>query len=771
MQTTNLFKATLIYIIGIIIGRYFYSNNFTYYFSLIIFTAVSAYFLKKHIPAKRFIFFTSVLLLGIINYKWNEPYINIADKNQQIQLEGTVNSIPLNAGNITRLVLDLKKIVLSNKTEKYFKNVFVNVNIYNPDREYFYGDVLNIKGDLNLPQKRRNPGGIDKKALQEINNITGVINASQKNVYKIGFNPDKRIKFSLFSLRKKIVSEIKKYLSSPYDSIFLGIMLGEKEELSSDIFELLQKGGIAHIISVSGLHIGILSFILYLLFSPLPVSPGFKSILNIVLIISYTILTGASDLSIRAAGLVSIFHITGLFKRNTEIVNYLWLALLITLLISPLSLFSAGLILSYAVTFCLICFTPIFENYFSKLPHTIRMPLSGSLAAQIGALPLTVYYFYTFSIGALFINLIILPLVGIIMPLGFAFIVSTFIFPQAASILAEVICFLINLTVKITSFFISIPGSYFFIPTPPVIIIISYFIFILCFLYKSSFMKKFGLFQILLVLNFYIWKSVLTYNGWLMKINFIDVGQGDAIFTVLPGNKNILVDTGPISGGNEVENYLRNNGVWKIDTLIITHADLDHAGGLIRIIKHFSIDNIYFNLSYAKTLNDTEKGLKISLASKYNDIKSAYRGDKIPLSPYVSCLVINPPKDSNFTFSNDNSLSQQIWYKNFSLIFTGDMGYRPEKQILNSCIIKPATVLKVSHHGSKSSTSRAFLLAIQPDVAVISAGINNKFGHPNTDTLEKLKQLRSKIYRTDQNGMISIITDGIYYKVITFLSE
>ena len=243
-----------------------------------------------------------------------------------------------------------------------------------------------------------------------------------------------------------------------------------------------------------------------------------------------------------------------------------------------------------------------------------------------------------------------------------------------------------------------------------------------------------------------------------MKVHYIDVGQGDSIFIELPNEKNILIDAGEIEAGEKVVNYLKKLNIEKIDYLFATHPHSDHIGGLVKVINSFKIGSIYMPkvnsnstiyLDLLKTID--EKGKKIRVAtSNHNVIKT----DDLMLT------ILSPNKD--YEALNNYSIVLKLTYKNISFLFTGDIEYDAETNIVGD--IK-SDVLKVGHHGSNSSTSLNFLKRVNPKIAVISVGKNNDYGHPKEKIINRLKENNIKIYRTDLNGDIIITTDGSKMKV------
>ncbi len=243
----------------------------------------------------------------------------------------------------------------------------------------------------------------------------------------------------------------------------------------------------------------------------------------------------------------------------------------------------------------------------------------------------------------------------------------------------------------------------------------------------------------------------------LLKVHFIDVGQADCILAQLPGGENMLVDAGNNDDGDRVVSYLRSAGVDKIDFLVGTHPHEDHIGGLDMVINNFDIGKVYMpkvnhtTKTYRDVLSAVKaKGLKITTAGAGVEMFNNAGVDAIMLAPV----------NSGYEELNDYSAVIKLSYKNVKFLLTGDAEEISEKEILNAGYDVKADVLKVGHHGSRSSTSPAFLKAVSPQYAVISVGNDNDYGHPHRETLQKLKKANVKVFRTDQDGTMVFSTDG-----------
>lgn len=246
-----------------------------------------------------------------------------------------------------------------------------------------------------------------------------------------------------------------------------------------------------------------------------------------------------------------------------------------------------------------------------------------------------------------------------------------------------------------------------------------------------------------------------SYNHNL-DVYFLNIGQGDATLVVLPNQKVILIDGGPIESGKELLRVLHNLKIKKIDLLIATHPDIDHIGGLTTVLRKIKVDRV---LDSGKTYNtQTYFNYKKLIKKKDIPLKKAKEGKYIKLDPTVKIQILNDAKEKEE--NNESSIVLKITYQNADILLTGDADVFVEEQILSKGYHISADILKVGHHGSYTSTSPRFLEQVHPIYAIISSAKNNEYGHPHKRVLERLKEQNVKIYRTAQIGTISVHTDG-----------
>lgn len=248
-----------------------------------------------------------------------------------------------------------------------------------------------------------------------------------------------------------------------------------------------------------------------------------------------------------------------------------------------------------------------------------------------------------------------------------------------------------------------------------------------------------------------------------MVTHFIDVGQGDCAL-IQVNNKNLLIDSGTSDSKQKLIRYLKKNNITKLDYIVVTHPHEDHIGGMASVIKNFEVGEFYAPkaITSTQTFNDMIDALR----AKNLKIKIATPNISLNLGPNTTCVMLSPNK-TTYDNLNNYSCTLKITYKNSTYLFTGDIETQAEDEIMANGYDISAQVLKVAHHGSKTSSSQEFLNKVSPKIAIISCGIDNDYGHPNKETLDRLKILNTIIYRTDLDKTIVLISDGTNIKKLT----
>ncbi|HBG5343416.1 TPA: MBL fold metallo-hydrolase [Clostridioides difficile] len=242
----------------------------------------------------------------------------------------------------------------------------------------------------------------------------------------------------------------------------------------------------------------------------------------------------------------------------------------------------------------------------------------------------------------------------------------------------------------------------------------------------------------------------------LLSIHMIDVGQGDSILIQTPTNKNILIDGGDEDSENIITSYLRQKRIKTIDIIIATHPDSDHIGSLDNVIKKFNVNSVY--MPEQSTDSEAYQNLINSCTDKDLSIQYLYKDDVLNIDNNINIYVLSPSYIQEE--SNLNSIVFKLTFNDNSFLFMGDAEEENEKEILRSFELNNINFIKIGHHGSNSSSSLEFIKKISPDIAAISCGYKNQYGHPHREVINNLKQNHVSIYRTDRIGDIVFYSDG-----------
>ena len=772
-----------LYIIGIIYGR-FISVNLIFLFSIVIsLMLISIISFVKQWNITTALLFLIIFLIGILNYN--------------------LNSNPIGANHIANFIEDKKLTIICTVLDKeYYPNQdkisfkvkvsqierkdysiktqgLILVNTYLGDCPYEYGDVLKIKGKLEKPIRQKNFGEFDYELYLAREKIFTYLNIWQeKDIRKIGEDDSNfLVSFSL-SARDKIKEITRQILPSPYNYLLIGMLLGEKGFIPPNLKEVFAEAGIMHILAVSGLHVGIIAMALIAFLSILRLPQKLKLPLLILILIMYASITGFRPSVLRAT-IMFILLIGGkLINRNRNLNISLFFAAFLILLSNPLILYDAGFLLSFIVTFFIINLTPILQGLLSKIVIWIRSPLAVSTAAWIGIFPLSAYFFSKVSIISIVSNIFIIPLTGIAVILGFVTFFIGLVSISLAGITANINYLMLSLITLVAKSFSLLPFAFIYVAQPSIMVIALYYLtvfFIIEIFYKKILSRKIKKKATLIVLSVILLIIIVQvfYPADNLKVNFINVGEGDCILIEAPNKINILIDGGgtPQSdfdvGSKIVIPYLRRKGINKINLLILTHPHLDHLEGLLPVIREFRVDMV---LDSGLICDSSEYKEFISIIQKkgipYHQAKA---GDNFIFSNNLEIFLLNPLYDSDFYNEfdfNNASIVVKLFYKNADFLFTGDIEEATEKKLLVWQNILQSDILKVGHHGSETSTNLEFLDKVNPSIAVITVG-KNHFGHPSQKIIERLKDRNIQIYRTDENGTIIIRTNGQEYWIRT----
>lgn len=652
------------------------------------------------------------------------------------------------------------KYTVKARTGKYKNKKFI-VYINKKNKKLLeYGDLIKIKGEYSAPEVARNYKGFDYSQYLKTLNIYGTIKVEESKI--INKNQLSPILISINNIKEKMIDNANRNMPKRTANLLLGILIGERDNIQEDIIESFRTANLSHILAVSGAHTSYIILGITYLISKSKTPKRIGYIITIINLLIFIIITGASYSVVRACIMAIVVIGAKICYRKENFFTSICISLIIILIQNPFAINDIGLKLSFMGTAGIVIFNKSITNFFIKLKikQKIAEALSVTFSAQLMIMPITILNFNTISLTFFISNILASPLLGIIIIFGFISIFISSILNPISKVLFLILHIFLELLILVSKVTEKIPGSSILVKTPNILFAIVYYILILFFNYffvikqnpTRRFHKKiikiitiknikngFKVIAVVFLIMLLLTRIVRIINPTL-KIYFIDVGQGDSTLIVTPKNKKILIDGGE-GKTNVLFQYLLDRRINKIDYIIISHFDSDHCNGLIEIIEKMRVENIVMS----KQSKESEEYKKILEIIKQKNIKvsSVKAEDKIIIEKNLYTKILNPAEKFEFQDLNNNAIVAKLVYKNFSMLFTGDIEKAEENLAKKYKNELKSTILKVAHHGSKTSTSEGFLKYVEPQIALIGVGENNKFGHPNQITIEKLKNIRS----------------------------
>ena len=605
------------------------------------------------------------------------------------------------------------------------KSVFIS------DDDYQIGEVLLVRANPDLPNKNTNPNLFNYRNYLISKKIASTFEVEE--VYKKSISGSR-----LLTIRRRFYNYIHKLfennLSAESSEFAISIVLAENLIDNDGIKDL----GLAHILAVSGLHIDLLVGFILFIFSKFNLNYKYGYITALLICLLYGYIISFPFSVIRVLIINFIGFLAFLYRQPEDKIKSLMIAALFILILNPFALLNAGFVLSFAATAAVFLIWPRFKMYLSD--NLVYENLGFTTAIQLGLLPFSVYYYGKLNLLAIVANFIIVPIFTLAMYLIFACI---FLYPMLRVLTKPIFIlldYLLSSVLNITSLLSHIDFLSFDFAHPSILVTLYLFVLILLVFNIKRSNKR--LIRYFYTTNMLIVALSLGYDILNPEVSFsmIDIGQGDA-FLLNDGGDYYLFDV----GGPKYDNYdsgqriliphLKSLGIKDIEGIFISHEDLDHSGNLPMLYENFNVKNLITNKYNTEGLKD------------YNP-RIIHKGDQIPIkNGQITCVYEGEKGEENA-----ESLGLIIEIDGVKILTLGDLD-----SIYEDKLDIKADILKVSHHGSKKSTSRAFVEKVKPKVALISAGRNNRYGHPSKEVIENLDGV--KIYSSQDRGMVKIVFD------------
>ena len=653
-------------------------------------------------------------------------------------------------------VLQVQSFTVGEKTVIASGKLKVRLSKVPESVQFTAGSIISLGGEIKTLTTLYNPGSKNMIDYNYRQDIYGRITAKYDNVAVVE--------------RKTFFSELEKFLQKtkynmqqvmPKDdqSVLLAMIFGGYTDIDDITIESFSTVGLIHILSVSGAHVAMLvGFVLWLT-GKVRLGRKKSTILAVFFISFYAVLCGLSVPVVRSVIMGIALLIGLLLDRKANVSNILGIICILFLLYEPRWLFDITFQLSFLAVAGLFYLSPRIQEKLAFLPDFISTGLAITLAVQIATLPFIAFYFYKISLLAAIANILILPLLELCLLFSLFALFFYMLAPIIGSFVFICSSLLLGVAVRLAEFLAGFDFALFFIPYLPEWFWICYYIVVLiCFsLLPLSFSGKVRKVVLTSFLVFVSIFAVVNSTGNQFSVHFIDVGQGDACLVITPNKKAILLDTGVKSdysdydaGKQIIVPYLRHYGIKKINLMVLSHGHNDHAGGAASIAKQIPVRELW--LPNEEASSSVERLLAVAKDSNKltMDDKQTAIIDGVEVKVIYAADLGYLPKKKN----NETSAVVKVSYANKSFLFTGDATQEIEQKI--TTLLDKIDVLKVSHHGAKSSSDEAFIKKIKPDIAVISVAANNVYGHPALKTLKTLYKNGSKVARTDHDGAVLV---------------
>ena len=588
-------------------------------------------------------------------------------------------------------------------------------------------------------------------------------------------------------IRTRIETDIEHY-AKKYPKILKQVSLGTKD--TDPLYEtLIRKTGLSHLFVISGLHFSMMAFVLFglagLIWQSLPMflknfpKQKFASLVTLLFVFCY-ITIAENHPSLRRSGImIAAYLFAILFEKQTYLLHIILVSLFLNLLIAPMDVFSLSCQLSYLCVFLLALMLPYLKEHLSFLKNfkkPIRLFLElvlSTICLTVFLMPLLSLHFEELALSGIFHNLWAIPVFQIfVMPLVMAILFfSGFFLPFTDKVI--LICdWMMDQFLILLKFLSRWQPEFFVSCKPHVEHVILFYVMIFSFvIFKKKLFTQLALTALLVSLCSTYFQNHLHDD---LKIIQIDVGQGDAIL-IQRKKKNILIDTGGHYyldiGELVLTPYFRHKWIKALDLVILTHSDTDHYLGLNSLLEKIPIKEVWINPFPSEEV--TYKALLQKLKEKNITVTTVTAPKQVFLDHQTSLKILSPSLEETLSSKdNDRSLIVQLIFKNFKALFPGDISKLKEKDLIKNFESNlRSDFLKVSHHGSKSSTTSEFLNAVQPRIASIGVAQRSRFGHPSKKVLDRLQNVSAVIYRTDHHGAIEYTVKREKIKIHPFVGK
>ncbi len=800
-----LITLTLAYVAGLLIG-----NGFLYVpafvSALIVLVLLLAGFSSWFgiLPFRQLLLGAVPCALGMAAYLYSSAWIPsdhytraVPENTAKLEMTGTIASSLDRDPDKTGFIVELHRVDGTPVTG------MIRMTVREATTAIGYGDVIRFSGRFFLPGSFRNPGGFDYAAYLQAKGIQGTVSLKQESDIELlrrGTGTFRRIQDWRERIRQAFLASTK----GPGSAILQAMTLGEEGGLTDEMRDRFMAAGVTHIISISGSHLGMVAILCFGMISmvlrllperhyhrlTLAADPKkIAALLTLPFLIFYTLLAGGQVATVRSLIMLSAALTAVLLDREHALIHSLALAALIILVATPQALFDISFQLSFLSVLAIGSVVMLWnelqvpgETRFARFRNNVLLLVLVSLSTTLATAPLVAHYFNQVSLVGMVSNMVVVPFAGfVVVPLGLfsgilSLLTATLPLPALNQLVADRFC-------DTVTFFSRLPLAQFHPPAPGVISLLAYALLlgagyriigaVLRYRYQPlASSSRAGRSAVavaavsgLVLLLF----TTLFFLPGRTTVQFPDVGQGDCTLITLASGKNILIDGGGTYddrfdiGRRILAPYLWNQGIHRLDLVVLSHPHPDHMNGLKYIVRTFGVGEVWTSGLDEDLPGYAELDRLIKERGIRHQIVTA--ADPFARIGAAELQVLHPAPGFHaqgrkaYEAENSRSLVVRIAMEGKVFLFPGDIGMDAEQEMLLRSGDLHCDLIKVPHHGSKSSSSEAFLSRLRPSVGIVTVGRKNPYHHPSPEVVARYETVGTKLFRTDLDGAITVTVE------------
>lgn len=640
---------------------------------------------------------------------------------------------------------------------------------FDAEQSFSIGNTIRMNPPYRIwePEAPSNPGQFDARLYYQTQHITCLASGKNATIVKDEcFWPGELLR----KLKKELGYRCERLFGEEQSGVLRAMLLGDKTELDADTKNIYQKSGMSHLLAISGLHISIVGMSLYGFLRKRGCSYEMSGSIGFALVMLYGGMTGMSVSTVRAVTMFTLAVLADLLGRSYDMLSALAAAALLLLLEQPLYVRSASFLLSFGAVLGVGLVYPAIQSLF-RVSGKLGSAFLVSLSIQLSTLPLIQWFYYEFPIYSIFLNLAVIPLMGVLMLCGIASLGMSFISWRIAGIPAFVCRGILYIYEWLGEGTLQLPKAVIICGKPELWQMLLYYGGMAAFVIwrsqvreKEKGRKEKGMAVVIIIL-LCTCLQLRFHKG--LSFTMLDVGQGDGLFFRTDGGTTCLIDGGSSDvkqvGTYRILPFLKEQGVGTLDYVMVTHTDGDHMSGIEELLEQagkgggIRIKTLLLSEQSARE----EQGLRLKALSREagTDVRIIKAG-MVLKDENAKLVCLHPEERAGYRDKNAASLVFRLSYGDFSMLLTGDLEETGEREILQQGEELSCNILKAGHHGSRFSTTEEWLREVRPQLTLISCGKDNSYGHPHRETLERLKDIGSQVLITTKQGAITVHSDG-----------